>query len=67
VVRLEADFGILLRLPMADADFRAATAKRHADLVDAIARHEPDRARASVHAHVDAALARLVEIHAAMQ
>lgn len=67
VVRLEADFGILLRLPLTDGDFRAATAERHVRLVDAIARHEPDRARAAVNAHVEAALEHLVEMHAALR
>jgi len=64
VVRLEADFGALLRLPFADPDFRVATAERHAALVEAIGRHDGAAARARVHEHVDAAMERLVERHA---
>lgn len=67
VVRLEADFGLLLRLPMADPEFRAATAKRHRRLVEAIAGHQADDARRDVHEHIDDALARLVEMHAGIR
>lgn len=67
VVRLEADFGALLRLPMADEPFRAATAARHAALVDAIEAHDPVASRARVKDHVSDALERLAEVHASMR
>lgn len=64
VVGLEADFGALLRLPFADADFRSAASGRHAALVRAIAARDGEAARARVHEHVDDALGRVVEKHA---
>lgn len=64
VVRLEADFGVLLRLPLSDAAFRTTTAQCHDGLVTAIADHEPDRARHRAQAHVDAAMDRLLEMQA---
>lgn len=67
VVRLEADFGVLLRMPLAEAGFRAATAERHAALVEAIGRHDSETARARVNEHVDDALEHLVDIHAALR
>lgn len=67
VVRLEADFGALLRLPLFDPDFRAATASRHVALIDSIAAHDPDTARSCVREHVRDALERLAELHAAMR
>lgn len=66
VVRLEADFGALLRMPMSDPHFRAATCTRHADLVAAIERHDPETARSCVKEHVDDALERLAELHASV-
>jgi DNA-binding GntR family transcriptional regulator len=67
VVRLEADFGALLRLPLADEEFRSATCARHTALVDAIERHDPDSARACVKQHVGDALERLADLHVSMQ
>jgi DNA-binding FadR family transcriptional regulator len=67
VVRLEADFGALLRLPLADAEFRAATHQRHAALVDAIEAGAGEDARSCVRAHVTDALERLAEIHATVR
>lgn len=64
VVRQEADFGALLRLPLAEADFRAAGAERHAALVDSIDGRDGASARSLVQQHVDDALGRLVERHA---
>lgn len=63
VVRLEADFGGLLRLPFADPEFRAATAARHAALVRAIGARDGEAARGVVHEHVDDAMGRVVERH----
>lgn len=66
VVRLEADIGALLRLPLSDPAFRDATAARHLALVDAIEAHAPDEARRCVREHIDDALERLADLHAAM-
>jgi DNA-binding FadR family transcriptional regulator len=66
VVRLEADFGALLRLPLAEPDFRAATTARHLALVDAIEAHDAARARGCVRSHVGDALEALADLHAAM-
>lgn len=64
VVRLEADFGATLRLAYADTEFLEASAGRHADLVQAIAAHDGERARATVHEHIDRAMELVVERHA---
>jgi len=66
VVRLEADFGALLRLPLSDPAFRTHTASRHRALVAAIEAHAPDEARHCVRAHVADALERLADLHAAV-
>jgi DNA-binding FadR family transcriptional regulator len=67
VVRLEADFGVLLRLPLTDPSFRASTGARHRALVEAVAAHEQHAARRAVHDQVDEALALLVERRAALR
>lgn len=67
VVRLEADFGALLRMPLADEPFRVVTCERHAALVDAIERHDAATARACVKEHVGDALERLADLHVSMQ
>jgi DNA-binding FadR family transcriptional regulator len=67
VVRLEADFGVLLRLPLTDAPFRASTGTRQRALVSAVAAHEQDAARRAVHEQVDEAQALLAERRAAMR
>lgn len=67
VVRLEADFGALLRLPLADEAFRAVAGVRHAALVDAIEQHDPPGARTCVKQHVGDALERLADLHASVQ
>lgn len=67
VVRLEADFGALLRMPLSDPPFRAATCERHLALVDAIERQDPEAGRAHVKEHVGDALERLADLHASMQ
>jgi DNA-binding FadR family transcriptional regulator len=66
VVRLEADFGALLRLPFDDPGFRAAACIRHAALVDAIEQHDAEAARSCVKEHVGEALERLADLHASM-
>jgi len=67
VVRLEAEFGGLLRLPLSDPEFRHTTARRHAALVDAIGARDADAARACVRDHVGDALERLADLHAAVR
>lgn len=67
VVRHEADFGVLLRLPLGDPEFRADTRKHHEALVDAISVRQADAARRAVHEQVDDALARLVDLHRAVR
>ncbi len=67
VVRQEADFGVLARLPLADADFRRATAQHHRDLVAAVRTRDPDLARQAVREQVDAALGSLVDLHRAVR
>lgn len=67
VVRLEADFGALLRLPLAGEAFRSATCSRHVALVDAIEQHDAQAARARVKEHVGDALESLADLHASMQ
>ena len=67
VARLEADFGVLLRMPLADPVFRALTRARHLDLVVAIGQGDGDEARRAVHALVDGALEHLAEAHSAVR
>ncbi|MET1037286.1 MAG: FCD domain-containing protein [Aeromicrobium sp.] len=67
VVRLEADFGAVLRMPLADADFRALTCARHEALVDAIERGDADTARSCVKEHLGDAVERLADLHASMR
>lgn len=67
VVRHEADFGVLLRLPLAAPEFRCATREHHVALVDAIASRDSDGARRAVHGQVDEALAHLVDLHRAVR
>ncbi|HSV38070.1 MAG TPA: GntR family transcriptional regulator [Nocardioidaceae bacterium] len=67
VVRHEADFGVLLRLPLSSVDFRCATRKHHVALVDAIALRAADAARRAVHDQVDEALGHLVDLHRAVR
>ena len=64
VVRVEADFGPLLRLPFRDPDYRAASGARHRALAGAVSARDADGARRHVQDHVDDAVGRLVEIHA---
>lgn len=63
VMRHEADFGVLARLPLAGGAFRAATHRHHGELVDAISSRDPDRARRAVRDQVDEAIGSLVDIH----
>ncbi|MFE6649968.1 FadR/GntR family transcriptional regulator [Nocardioides sp. NPDC057772] len=63
VVRQEADFGTLLRVPLSEPDFRQASAERHRALVTALGSGDVAAARTSVRDHVTHAVERLTEIH----
>lgn len=63
VVRQEADFGVMLRMPMSDAGFRSFAREQLAALVDAISARDSDAARRAVHAQVDEAIGCLAELH----
>jgi DNA-binding FadR family transcriptional regulator len=67
VIRLEADFGALLRLPLEDADHRRATGRRLAALADALADGDRETARAISRAQVGDALELLAELHAGVR
>lgn len=67
VVRLEADFGALLRLPLQEPAHRAATATRLAALADALAGCDPDTARRVLRTQVDDSLELLADLHAAVR
>jgi DNA-binding FadR family transcriptional regulator len=64
VIRLEADFGTLLRLPLEDPDHRRATAGRLADIADALTAGDPETARSATRAQVTETLELLAELHA---
>lgn len=65
VVRLEADFGALLRQPLAVRDFRDFTRECHVALLDAMRAHDADGARAAVRRHLSRAIEELAVLHAA--
>jgi DNA-binding FadR family transcriptional regulator len=67
VIRLEADLGALLRVPLAHDDFRTTTARRHRALVDAVEAHDPGAARRCVQDHVGDARDRLAALHEAVR
>ena len=67
VVRLEADFGMIVRIPLSDATFRQRTSASHRSLVDAIASGDPDTARKLAQTHLQGTLDRLAQIHAEIQ
>lgn len=64
VIRLEADFGALLRLPLDESDHRRSTGARLATLAGALAAGDSDIARAAARAQVTEALERLADLHA---
>ena len=67
VIRLEADFGALLRLPLHDPDHRRATAERLSTLGDALAKGDSETAREVARAQVTDALELLADLHAAVR
>lgn len=64
VVRLEADFGMIVRIPLSDEHVRELTSASHARLVDAIAAGDPDTARKLAKAHLQATLDRVARTQA---
>jgi DNA-binding FadR family transcriptional regulator len=67
VIRLEADFGSLLRLPLQDPDHRRATGERLAALAEALAGGEAETARTVVRTQVSDALEILADLHAGVR
>jgi DNA-binding FadR family transcriptional regulator len=63
VIRLEANFGTLLRLPLAEEDFRLQAAAHHGELIEALAAGDGSSARACVRGHLGAALERVADLH----
>ena len=67
VIRLEADFGTLLRLPLQDADHRRTTADRLSALADALADGDSETARSVTRAQVTDTLELVADLHAAVR
>ena len=67
VVRLEADFGMIVRIPLSEASFRHRTSTGHRSLVDAIAAGDPDTARKLAQTHLQEALDRVARMQAEIQ
>lgn len=66
VVRLEADFGALMRLPLEDGDHRRGTSHRLSALTDALADGDSTGARTLARAQLDQSLERLADLHASV-
>jgi DNA-binding FadR family transcriptional regulator len=67
VVRLEADFGMIVRIPLSDPEFRMHMSASHHRLVDAIAAGDPDAARKIAQAHLQETLDRVARAQAEIQ
>jgi DNA-binding FadR family transcriptional regulator len=67
VVRLEADFGALLRLPLQEAHHRRATTVRLAALAEALAGGDAETARAVTREQLTQALELLADLHATVR
>lgn len=67
VVRLEADFGMIVRIPLSDPDFREAAWASHHDLVDAIGAGDPGAARRLAQAHLQTTLDQVARTQADVQ
>ena len=63
-MRLEADFGMIVRIPLSDEQFRERTLASHRRLVDAIAAGDPDTARKLAQAHLQETLDRVARTQA---
>ena len=64
VVRLEADFGMIVRIPLSDPDVRARTVAAHERLIDAIEAGDADAARRCARTHLQATLDRVARTQA---
>ena len=64
VVRLEADFGMIVRIPLGDEPFREETWASHRRLVDAIAAGDPAAARKLAQTHLQETLDRVARTQA---
>jgi DNA-binding FadR family transcriptional regulator len=67
VIRLEADFGALLRLPLQDPAHRRATRERLAALADALAGADAETARIVTRTQLSDALELLADLHAGVR
>lgn len=67
VIRHEADFGGLLRMPLTSPDFQDVTRAHHQRLISALAAHDGDDARRSMHDHINLAMSHLVETHMSLR
>jgi len=67
LVRLESEFGALLRMPYSDPNFRAAALAHNTAIVDAIEKRDGDEARNGVRDQVNAALEWVAEMHATLR
>lgn len=64
VVRLEADFGMIVRIPLSDPDVRARTRTGHERLIDAIEAGDADAARRCARTHLQETLDRVARTQA---
>ena len=64
VVRLEADFGMIVRIPLSDPEVRARTVLAHERLIDAIEAGDPDAARRCARTHLQTTLDRVARTQA---
>lgn len=64
VVRLEADFGMIVRIPFSDPEFRDRAATHHHRLIDAIGAGDAEAARRSARAHLQETLDRVARTQA---
>ena len=64
MVRLEADFGMIVRIPLGDEPFREETWASHRRLVDAIAAGDPAAARKLAQTHLQETLDRVARTQA---
>jgi len=64
VVRLEADFGMIVRIPISDAEVRARTLAAHERLIGAIEAGDRDAARTCARSHLQTTLDRVARTQA---
>lgn len=64
VVRLEADFGMIVRIPLSDPDVRARTVTAQQRLIDAVEAGDADAARRCARTHLQATLDRVARTQA---